>query len=63
MFRINNSGAWRSRAEYIVEGVVIGGAEAVDLVVLVPSFGKAGLFGTGDPLEALTCRLVPYILP
>jgi len=36
-----------------VEGGVVGGAEAVGLVVLVPSFGEADLLGIGDPLEVV----------
>jgi len=41
--------------EPLVEGGVVGGAEAVGLVVfvLVPSFGEAGLLGIGDTLEVI----------
>ena len=39
--------------ELLVEGGVVGGAEAVGLVVLVPSFGESGFLGVGDPLKVI----------
>jgi hypothetical protein len=39
--------------ELLVEGGVVGGAEAVGLVVLVSSFGGSGFLGVEDPLKVI----------
>ena len=46
---VDTSGVQRVRAKRTVEGGVVGGAEAVGLVVFVPSFEEADLIGVGDP--------------
>jgi len=40
-------------AELLVEGGVVGGAEVIGLVVLVPSFGGSGFLGVGDPPKVI----------
>jgi len=39
--------------ELLVEGGVVGGAEAVSHVVLVHLFGGSGFLGVGDPLKVI----------